>query len=159
MLSSRAQWNQELSRLPWPPVRTPPAEGGTSGSSQQGIPRDWRVWSRNIEWEVKWPVIRQSYSVKDAAATAAFVLDHIYLLDLLLEAYPRLVSLYEPGCTIRLKRAADPDVAERVYVLVTVTTSLPVSEALGQMDRFADEWWLDRIARAGRDLVFVVDFA
>jgi hypothetical protein len=117
------------------------------------------IWSPNQEWEIKWPVIRQEYSVLDAAAAGALTLEQTYLLDLLLQAYPKLAGLFEPGCTIRLGRACDPDIADRTYLLVTVMTALPVSDALTRMDRFADEWWLDQIAKAGRDLVFVVDFA
>lgn len=131
--------------------------GGADG--QQIIPRAWRIWSSSRQWEIKWPVIRRTYAVRDAVAAAAFALDRTYLLDFLLEAYPKLASLFEPGCAIRLERAADPDVADRRYFLVTLMTSLPVGEALARMDRFTEDWWLTHIARAGRDLVFVVDFA
>ena len=147
----------------WPlPTSVANGQVGSAGHQARGrtgTQQDWRIWSSSREWEIKWPVIRRTYAVRDAVAAAAFALDRTYLLDLLLEAYPRLASLFEPGCAIRLDRAADPDVADRRYFLVTAMTSLPVGEALARMDRFADEWWLSHIARAGRDLVFVVDFA
>ena len=131
--------------------------GGHGRESMMTQP-DWRIWSQRREWEIKWPVICRSYAVSDAVPAGAFALDRTYLLDLLLEAYPRLGSLFEPGCVVRLERATDPDLADRIYLLVTVMTSLPVAEALARMDRFADEWWLDHIGEAGRDLVFDVDF-
>lgn len=154
---------RESSWQMWP-LPTSAANGQVGSTGHQARERTvtqqhWRIWSQSREWEIKWPVIRRSYAVRDGVAAGAFALDRTYLLDLLLEAYPRLASLFEPGCAIRLERAADPDVADRRYFLVTAMTSLPVGEALARMDRFADEWWLSHIARAGRDLVFVVDFA
>ena len=85
-------------------------------------------------------------------------LEKTYLLDLLLQAYPKLAGLFGPGCEIKLDRASDPDVSERTYLLVTAMTTLPVNDALARMDRFTDEWWLDHIAEVGRYLVFMVDF-
>jgi hypothetical protein len=117
------------------------------------------ILSPRQQWEIKWPVIQREYSVADAAATGAFVLDHTYLLDLLLEAYPKLASLFEPGCAIQIERVVDRDLSGRRYLRASVVTSLPVKDALDRMDRFAEEWWLTRIAEAGRDLVFLVDFA
>jgi len=138
---------------------------GTSAESETQVPMEtfdasqgWRLWSPAQEWEIKWPVICRHYAVKDASAAGALAFERHYLLDSLLDAYSRLRSFFGPASEFQLDSTADPDVGEKRYLRVSIITDLPVAEALTRMDRFAEDWWLDHIARAGRDLVFVVEF-
>jgi len=117
------------------------------------------IWGTQQERDLKWHVIRQKYSVLDAAATGAFVLDHAYLLDLLLEAYFPLQALFDEQAQIQVRLKVDPEIPDRRYLSVRVVTRLSAHDALRRMDRFDQDWWLDRIAHTDDDLVFSLGFA
>ncbi len=146
-----AQWSISANR-PSEATRVQPASGSEAGDA------GWRVWSKDLERQIKWPVVERLYDVADPARVCTFTFEKPYVLELLLDAYARLCALFGETSTIRLDFNVDPEIPGRRYLAVRVLTVFSVDEAIERMDHFDEVWWLDRIGRAGRDLLFALEF-
>jgi hypothetical protein len=154
----------DATQVEWRLPGNRPSETADGRWHRQSVPQErlpskgWRVWSEDQERRIKWPVVESLYDVADTTKVGNFVFEKPYVLDLLLEAYGRLCGLFGQTSTIRLDFNVDPEIPGRRYLAARVVTGVAVDEALALMDCF-DGWWLDHIARAGRDLLFIPEFA
>ncbi|MFQ5857433.1 MAG: hypothetical protein ACE5LU_17645 [Anaerolineae bacterium] len=87
------------------------------------------------------------YSVRDAATVWQFLLAHLHLVEVLLEAYPHLEKHFGPDPEVTLEVVNDPEAVTRKQVFAYIVTSFPPAKALTRLDKLDEEWFLDQLDR------------
>jgi hypothetical protein len=118
----------------------------------------WHVWTRDQEFQIKWPVVVDLFEVVNPSRTGSFLRENTDLFAALFEGRAKLGALFGETTPVRLEFEQDPELPERRYLCARAVTGVSVPQAIARMDRFDEEWWLDRIRTYGRRLVFIVEF-
>jgi len=106
-------------------------------------------------WENAWRSRDESLFHANDPVLESLCAEHVGLFELIEEAGRELHERFGADARLSLKGKADPDGGDS-YAVLHVHTSMPVNEAIREMDAFDQEWWLDR---AGELLnLLVVDF-
>ncbi len=154
MALQRSAW---VSGPRWSPRQTSwmdPLESAETVPEARESGEGWRLWTTGQ----KWRAVELLYDLVNPGSASDFVRQRGYLVDLLLEAYARLWLCFGDWPVVELELEGDPEVLRRRYLAARILTSLSPEEAVARLERFDEEWWLDHIGRAGRDLVFVPEF-
>ena len=121
---------------------------------------DWRQCS-GAETSVVCPQtldeLNDDYTVRDAAATRAFIEAHPHLLPLLHEAVLE-IARYFPESERYLRVVTDPEVPGDEQILLTIATRQEPSEAGSLLDQFDERWWLGAMDRADGLLCIDLEF-
>lgn len=95
------------------------------------------------------PELEDLYTFRNPVAVRRFLLHHPHLIDLLLEAHPYLAKSFGQDPQVALEVVHDREVADWTQLVAYIVTSLPVDQALDELDEFDDEWFLDQVDQAG----------
>jgi hypothetical protein len=99
------------------------------------------------------------YTFRNAAAVRRFLLAHLSLIGVLVEAYSHLSKYFGPDPRVALEIVSDPEADDgRDQLFAYILTSLPVDEALVRLDRLDEEWFLDQLDQVGGLFNFNLEF-
>lgn len=108
--------------------------------------------------EIEIERLAKDYQFKDYAAVRSFLNSHSDLLLLLRAAHHKIKTLFGYDTEIALEVFTDPDSDDSHKLFALIYTALPVDEALAQLDRLDQEWWLDAATRANGLLNLDVEY-
>lgn len=108
--------------------------------------------------EIEIERLAKDYQFKDYAAVWAFLNSHTELLLLLREAHHKIKTVFGYDTEIALEVFTDPESDDGQKLFALIFTALPVDEALAQLERLDQEWWLDATPRAKGLLNFDVEY-
>lgn len=111
-------------------VIDPPAQGATSIVWPDGLNRD----AGHLE-------VRKPHVVKE------FLEENAFLIPLIEESQAKIAEYFGPETLLVLEVRFHPDDGLSELFLY-IKSPLPVSEAMGILDRLAWDWWLDEMPRA-----------
>ena len=98
------------------------------------------------------------YSLRNAAAVRRFLRAYPQLVEALLEARVYLQKYFGPDPQVTLEVVSDPEVEGVEELFAYIRTSLPVDEALAQLNRLDEEWFLGQLDRVGGRFNFNLEF-
>ena len=99
-------------------------------------------------------ILQRLFIYRNPEAIDSFLSTKPALISLLVDISQKLPEFF-PSVQPRLVLRRDDENAN--YLVVQVPTTEPVDNALGRMQRFDDEWWLDAMSAANGKVV--VDLA
>ncbi len=91
--------------------------------------------------------LEERYSFRDAAEVRRFLVAHPDLIDVLLEAQPYLEKYFGPEPDVVLDVVNDGETASWQQLFAYIQTSLSPDEALAQLDKLDEAWFLDQTDR------------
>jgi hypothetical protein len=100
-------------------------------------------------------LLDQIHVLKDKPGVLAFLKEHSYLLPLVTEA-SAILGEYFVHPTLSIEIHSDPELA-RSQLVLSIGTSLEIDQALRQLERFRQDWWLDQLGRTKGNLIIDVD--
>lgn len=103
------------------------------------------------------PEIERLYTVRRPDEVWAFLRAHPELVPLLKEAYQRIQKHF-PDSPVALEVIADPEAPDDRDLWAFIQTTLPPEEALEQVNRFDEEWWLAALDKANGKLGIDVEY-
>ncbi len=103
--------------------------------------------------------LAEYYAFRDPAAVTGFVRDHPEVIGPLLEAVEVVPRYFGPDVPLVLEVVRDPEAHDHTQLFALIQTRLDGEAALASLDRFDDEWWLDALQRANRNLIFSLEYA
>lgn len=109
----------------------------------------------NFELQVCW--IKQLYASRRPEEVSWFLQAHSFLLPLLMEAHGKIAAYFGSCPDVVLEVIADPETENDRELFAFILTSLPPDEALGKLDQFDKEWWIDEADRAEGKLCIHVE--
>jgi hypothetical protein len=98
------------------------------------------------------------FQFEDRITIGNFMQAYPFVVDVLLEAYPKLVMLFGENSVIRLRLLEDSDGPFEPELFGVIRTSLEPPEALRRLEIFDSEWWLGQSDRAKYKLNFNVEY-
>jgi hypothetical protein len=85
-----------------------------------------------------------TYAAHDENAIVQFVVEHEAVAQLLGPLSNALTN-YFPGAQLRLELSLDPESKSKQATLaVVVETGLPSADTFSRLERFDEDWWIDR---------------
>ena len=100
--------------------------------------------------ESQWPLaadaiktLKTLYLFRDEPTVTSFLEKHSFLTPSLLQAHKKIEEYFGPS-NIILDVSVDPDDPEYVMLWARVQTTLEAGEAVRELTRFDEEWWVDR---------------
>jgi len=103
--------------------------------------------------------LERFYSIRSAAAVRRFLHSYPELLEVLLEAHIHLRRCFGSDLQVILEVVSDPEVEGLEELFAYIHTRLPVAEAMAQLDKLDEEWFLDQLDRVDGHLNFNLEFA
>ena len=99
------------------------------------------------------------YRFDDREAVTGFIYRHDFLVELLIEARKHIRTHFGPDTPAALEIFYDlDDEHEEPELLALIETTLPAEEALMQLDRLDEAWWLDTVPRSQFILTITLRF-
>jgi len=95
-------------------------------------------------------ILSNMYKLRRPNEIRDFLQDNEYLNPLLSDAYNNLQS-YFPGSTIFME-------VEHGELVISVGTKLPPEQAIENLDKFDEEWWLDACIDSRAKLCITVEY-
>jgi hypothetical protein len=90
-------------------------------------------------------VLSQFYAFSDEDSEAQiiqFIKDHLFLLNILIEAPRYILSIFGSDVTLEIELDHDPE-EDFEGLFIIIRTSLSPEDSLDLLDRLDEEWWLD----------------
>ncbi len=119
-------------------------------------------WMHKVEKKIGWLWAQQERADREAVLRpiAAFLAKHEEgLLALLHDGIRHLHKAFPESRSFLLTLEADRELPDWEYLVVSVTTALPVEEAHARLNVFADAWLLDHVAQIDDKLLFDLEYA
>ena len=119
-------------------------------------------WMHKVEKKIGWLWAQQERADREAVLRpiAAFLAKHEEgLLALLHDGIRHLHKAFPESRGFLLTLEADRELPDWEYLVVSVTTALPVEEAHARLNVFADAWLLDHFAQIDDKLLFDLEYA
>lgn len=107
--------------------------------------------------EIDLQTLEKSYKIIEPERVFEFLKERQYLLPLLLEAREEILK-YFPQSSLSLELKADPEAEDNSQLILYIQTNLPFKEALDQLDKFDEQWWLDKVDQAKGNLCIDLAF-
>jgi len=89
-------------------------------------------------------LLEQWYTFREREKVLWFLEENPFLVSLLLDAYVE-VENYFPHSKVFLEVVSDPEVEGWDQLFAYIRTFLPVDQALAQLDKLDEEWFLDQL--------------
>lgn len=94
------------------------------------------------------------YEFQDPDAVVEFLLGNDFLIELLEEAYPNIVTRFGQNFSVNLELVYDPESGDGPELFGFVSTTLRPEEAMKRLDMFDEEWWLEKSSQGRCKLNF-----
>ena len=108
-----------------------------------------REYTEHPKAESRWPLaadaikaLKTLYLFRDEPTVTSFLEKHSSLTPLLLEAHEKIEEYFGPSNIIP-DVSIDPDDPEYVMLWARIQTTLEAADAVRQLTKFDEEWWLD----------------
>jgi hypothetical protein len=98
------------------------------------------------------------YILRRRSEVIKFLMDNIFLLPLLQEAYERIRNYFGKSAQIFLEIITDPEVTGDQELVIFIRTNLSLDEAFKKLEQLDREWWLDAPTNAREKLCIDVEF-
>ena len=95
--------------------------------------------------------------MNDQGEVTSYLDEHAFPVPLLLEA-GRIIPSYFPEAGLLLEVATDPEVPDERQLVLSIAPCLAVPEALATLQRFDNDWWLDRLPDVRDKLAITLTF-
>ena len=102
--------------------------------------------------------LQQIYPFEQPFSVAEFLKAHPFLVNILLEAYPKMTAVFGEGVMATLRLVDEPDFPCESELFAVTQTDLPPDEALRRLNALDEEWWLEASPRARSRLNFTVEY-
>jgi len=102
--------------------------------------------------------LEQLYTFRRPLEVSQFLDTHPFLVPLLVEAHGKIEQYFGPSPDVVLEVVTDPEAIDDRELFAFIRTSFLPDEALGRLDRFDDEWWLDAMDKTLGALCIDVEF-
>jgi hypothetical protein len=102
--------------------------------------------------------INELYTIENMLDVNIFLQNHSNLIDIILEAHPQLRK-YFPTEKLRLKLFSNPESSQWEKLVLSICASPEsVDEALNQLEKFDENWWIDASSGVAVNLCINLDF-
>lgn len=101
--------------------------------------------------------IQRLYGCRKGKAVLEFLAAHAFLIPILEEVAERISDYFISNSKPVLEVTTDPEAFDSRTLFVFIQTHLPLAEALRQLDRFDEAWWLQASERANGKLCIDVE--
>jgi hypothetical protein len=125
-----------------------------TGRESNKVLQDLRNETTSITYAVyrKLSVIEKlNFSYKEKEKVVDYLKQNTELLDLIIESYSVIRNHFRFDL-LTLKLHFDPDTGDEDYLILTILTGLKATEAIKELDKIDDEWWLNNFHRANDKL-------
>lgn len=102
--------------------------------------------------------IEKFYSLRNRTDVRRFLRTHPQLIEVLLDARAHVQEHFGSGIPVVLEVVSDPEVEGWDQLFAYILTSLPVREALAQLNKLDKEWFLDQLDRVDGLFNFNLEF-
>ena len=100
----------------------------------------------------------QLYTFRRPKEVSQFVDTHPFLVSLLVEAHGKIAQHFGPSPEVILEVVTDPEASGDRELVAFIRTNLPPEEALDQLERFDEDWWLEASHNAQGNLCIHLEF-
>jgi hypothetical protein len=154
---------------PLPPPAPPQQLGGVTQWNDQGVLGHnftgagesallivHAQWSREHAQQLlatEFDSLKQNYTFSSDRAITAFLTDHRLIRSMLREAVPKLRHFFGRHTSFNLELSLDEDSSRTLYVVAIWPDA--ASGAAQALDKFVEDWWLDKMSPATSELAFV----
>ena len=97
------------------------------------------------------------YTFRDRETVVGFLATHPHLVPLLVETRPEIARYFGPETPVVLEVIPDREAEGYSDLFAFVLTALPATEAAERLDQFDEEWWLEALDRARRNLTIDIE--
>jgi len=115
----------------------------------------YKIWVPSGSPELE---LEKLYGLREPDEVQRFLQPYPHLAELLLEAFPYLKKHFGPSPQVELEVIRDPEIGSLGELVAFILTPLSVHEAEARLDRFDDEWFLDRLDRTDGLLNVCLEF-
>lgn len=102
--------------------------------------------------------LRRRTEFRDGEEVAAYLERHPWIASVLLDALDRIPEFFGDEAPVALEVFWDPEDAGHEALYALIQTGLPPDEALRQLKRFDEGWWLSALDRVRGDLTISLEF-
>lgn len=103
-------------------------------------------------------ILAHLYAWEDYAPVRQLLFAHPETQSSLIEAARLIPRYFGPGARLSLGVEHDLDGDEPPRLAATIHTSQPPTEALANLDKFDEDWWLDAMTPVHRHVSFALRF-
>jgi hypothetical protein len=100
-----------------------------------------------LESDIRMEQVLALYSIEDLKAVESFLEENTFLIPLLFATYLNIVKYFSYS-QVTLDVETDYEYPTHQELAAYVVTNLPVEEALQQLERFDEQWWLNVLDQA-----------
>lgn len=97
------------------------------------------------EISTKFRTLSQNYQIRNVAETKSFLLNNRFLISLLEEIPEKISQYFGDNQKPVLKVSYEPEYVNSAELWVEILTKLSAKEAMRILDKFDEEWWLEKI--------------
>lgn len=98
------------------------------------------------------------YETDDHFAVKDFLSKYPSLVELLVEAYPRLRNAFGASGKLSLELLEDTESSRDLELFGIAKTAVSVEQGISALESFDSSWWLEASSRAGGKLNFTVEY-
>ncbi len=102
-------------------------------------------------------LLERLYTFRERAEVLWFLERYPFLVSLLLEAYGKIGNHF-PYPQVFLEVVTDPEAFDDYQLVIFIATNFAPDEAVGKLEQFDEDWWLDALDRAQGKLCINVEF-
>jgi len=113
---------------------------------------------QNVVRAARMPRLEGLYALRRESKVRRFLLIHSHLIDVLFEAHPFLQKYFGPNPRVELEVISYPDEAAYDELVGWIQSTDDVSEGLDKLERFEEDWFLDRLDQIGNRFNFNIEF-
>lgn len=147
------------------PVETLP-EGRTMSAMRWPHRTEYltRLWQEDTsgstvaEQKAKIGQLREAYTFRQEIQVHRFLRAQPEIADFLLEAYEYLERYFGPSLQVDLEVVTDPEIECSEEMVGYIVTPLAVDDALAQLDKLDEVWFLNQLDRVGGRFNFNLEF-
>lgn len=118
------------------------------------------VWQGECFGEIQgWQRLDMLYTMRNEPSVQHFLSAYPVLIKVLNEAVPHIRKYFGPEPLVSLEIVRDPEMIGHQELFAYIRTALPVDEALDQLDKLDEAWFLDQLDSVGGLFNFNLEFA
>lgn len=100
---------------------------------------------------------KEKYNFIEEKEIFDFLLENNFLIYLIEDAYYAITD-YFPASNLTIKLNTDPEIDDYKKIFIYIHTELEVDDAVKQLEKFDNNWWLQKIAKTQNKLCITLRF-